>query len=117
MNNELSLLKNLIYFCLGSLLVSLNYLAINVNSTAAALYGHFLYYPYQHIYLFFTKQKTPLIFNMNSDIVFFFVNLFFLLLYCFLQNTKISVYKSIMISLVIFLLIALVSYCILRSLK
>ena len=122
MNNEPSLLqKNLIYFFLGgSMLVLLNYLAINVNSTAAALIWSFpvLSLP-AYLFIFHETKRRELIFNMNSDIiVFFFVNLtFFLLLYCFLQNTKISVYKSILISLVIFSLIALVSYCILRSLK
>lgn len=122
MNNELSLLqKNLIYFVFGgSLLVLLNYLAINVNSTAAALIWSFpvLSLP-AYLFIFHETKKRELIFNMNSDIiVFFFVNLtFFLLLYCFLQNTKISVYKSILFSLVIFSLIALTAYCILRNLK
>ena len=122
MNNELSLLqKNLIYFVFGgSLLVLLNYLAINVNSTAAALIWSFpvLSLP-AYLFIFHETKKRELIFNMNSDIiVFFFVNLtFFLLLYCFLQKTKISVYKSILFSLVIFSLIALTAYCILRNLK
>ena len=122
MNNELSLLqKNLIYFVFGgSLLVLLNYLAINVNSTVAALIWSFpvLSLP-AYLFIFHETKKRELIFNMNSDIiVFFFVNLtFFLLLYCFLQNTKISVYKSILFSLVIFSLIALTAYCILRNLK
>lgn len=122
MNNELSLLqKNLIYFVFGgSLLVLLNYLAININSTAAALIWSFpvLSLP-AYLFIFHETKRRELIFNMNSDIiVFFFVNLtFFLLLYCFLQKTKISVYKSILISLAIFSLIAVAAYCILRNLK
>ena len=122
MNNELSILqKNLIYFVFGgSLLVLLNYLAINVNSTAAALIWSFpvLSLP-AYLFIFHETKRRELIFNMNSDIiVFFFVNLtFFLLLYCFLQKTKISVYKSILFSLAIFSLIALTAYCILRNLK
>jgi hypothetical protein len=56
---------------------------------------------------------------MNSDIiVFFFVNLtFFVLLYCFLKHTKISVYKSMLYALAIFLLIAFGTYYAIRSLK
>ena len=122
MTNELSSLqKNSIYFILGGfMLVLLNYLAINVNSTAAALIWSFpvLSLP-AYLFIYHETKRRDLILNMNSDIiVFFFVNLtFFLLLYCFLEHTKIPVYKSMLISLAIFLLIALATYYILRSLK
>lgn len=122
MNNQLSSAhKNAIYFILGgAMLVALNYLAIHVNSTAAALIWSFpiLSLP-AYLFIYHETKRRDLILNMNSDIiVFFFVNLtFFLLLYCFLEHTKIPVYKSILIALVIFFAIAFVTYYLLRSIK
>jgi hypothetical protein len=121
MNKELtSLQKNSSYFILGGImLVLLNYLAINVNSTAAALIWSFpiLSLP-AYLFIYNETKRRDLILNMNSDIiVFFFVNLtFFLLLYCLLEHTQISVYRSMVIAFVIFFVIALATYYILRSL-
>jgi len=100
------------------MLVSLNYLAINVNSTAAALIWSFpvLSLP-AYLFIYHETKRRDLILNMNSDIiVFFFVNLtFFLLLYCLLEHTQLPVYRSMIIALLIFFIIAFATYYILRS--
>ena len=119
MKDLTSLQKNLIYFILGGImLVSLNYLAINVNSTAAALIWSFpvLSLP-AYLFIYHETKRRDLILNMNSDIiVFFFVNLtFFLLLYCLLEHTQLPVYRSMIIALLIFFIIAFATYYILRS--
>lgn len=113
--------KHIIYFMLGGImLVALNFIAINVNTTMAALVWSFpvLSLP-AYLFIYAETKRRDLIFEMNSDIiVFFFVNLtFFVLLYCFLKHTKISVYKSMLCALAIFLLIAFGTYYALRSLK
>tara|TARA_Y100000590_G_scaffold379722_1_gene447561 strand:+ start:174 stop:536 length:363 start_codon:yes stop_codon:yes gene_type:complete len=119
MSTQLSLFqKNAIYFFLGgAMLVTLNYLAVNVNSTAAALIWSFpvLSLP-AYLIIYQETKKRELILTMNSEIViFFFVNLsFFLFLYCLLKNTQISVYNSIFIALAMFLVIASTTYCLLR---
>jgi len=116
MTSELQ--KNIVYFLIGGfMLVSLNYLAINVNETAAALIWSFpiLSLP-AYVFIYYETKKRNLILSMNSDIIiFFFVNLtFFLFLYCLLEHTKISVYESIAIALFLFTIIAFTTYFILR---
>ena len=68
MNKELtSLQKNSIYFILGGImLVLLNYLAINVNSTAAALIWSFpiLSLP-AYLFIYHETKRRDLILNMN----------------------------------------------------
>lgn len=122
MNNQLSsIYKNSVYFILGgAMLVALNYLAVNVNSTAAALIWSIpvLSLP-AYLFIYHETKRRDLILNMNSDIiVFFFVNIsFFILLYCLLEHTQLPVYKSLLIALVIFFAIAFATYYLLRSIK
>ena len=111
----------LIYFFIGgTLLVMLHYIAININSTAAAFLWSFpiLSLP-AYLLIYYETQNRRLVYDMNSDvIIFFFVNLsFFLLLYCFLKHTKISVYKSMIYALSIFSIIGLATYYTIRRLK
>ena len=51
--------KNIVYFLIGGfILVSLNYLAINVNETAAALIWSFPTLSLQHMFLYIMKQRS-----------------------------------------------------------
>ena len=111
--------KNICYFITGGIiLVLINYLAVNINSTAAALLWAFpiLSLPAYYCVYIETKNKN-LIINMNNDIIkFFFVNLtFFLLLYYFLTHTQLNIYKSFLIALILFAIIAAVLYCCIRK--
>jgi hypothetical protein len=115
------ILKNLFYFIVGGcILVLINYLAININSTAAALLWAFpvLSLPAYYFVYLETKNRN-LIMNMNTDIIlFFFVNLtFFLFLYYFLNHTQLNIYKCFFLSLLLFIVVALVVYCLIRHIK
>jgi hypothetical protein len=113
--------KNLFYFITGGIiLVLINYLAINVNSTSAALLWAFpvLSLPAYYFVYLETKNRN-LIMNMNTDIIlFFFVNLtFFLFLYYFLNHTRLHIYKCFLFSLILFIVIATLVYCVIRKVR
>jgi len=113
--------KNLFYFIAGGfILVLINYLAINVNSTSAALLWAFpvLSLPAYYFVYLETKNKN-LIMNMNTDIIlFFFVNLtFFLFLYYFLNHTQLNIYKCFLLSLLLFIVVAALVYCVIRKFR
>jgi hypothetical protein len=113
--------KYLFYFIAGGfILVLINYLAINVNSTSAALLWAFpvLSLPAYYFVYLETKNRN-LIMNMNTDIImFFFVNLtFFLFLYYFLNHTQINIYISFLVSLLLFIVVAASAYCLIRKFR
>lgn len=113
--------KNLIYFVIaGSIVVGMNNIAININSTAAALLWSFpiLSLPV-FIFIYLETNDRKLLLNINSDIViFFFVNLtFFIFINYFAQFTKLTIPYIILISLILFLVLAVCVYYIIRKLR
>ena len=113
--------KNIINFVLGgAMIVGIGNLAIYVNSTAAALLWSFpiLSIP-AFIYIYLEKNDRNLLLDLNSDIIiFFFVNLtFFGFIYCLIQYTNLNIPQVLSIALVLYLLVAIAAYFVIRKLK
>lgn len=113
--------KNLIYFVIaGSIVVVINNIALKINTTAAALLWSFpiLSLPV-FIFIYRETNDRKLLLNINSDIfIFFFVNLtFFIFIYYLTEFTQLTIPYIILLSLVLYLIIAIYVYYIIRKLK